>query len=153
MKTEHEYNERGFCKLCGWERQFMEKAGRACAGTVQANPDLVSSPTVDKNPLSGGTVQTNPEPVASQSVDSNPFKGFPFERLRFEYERRERKVAEIRDEKRRCDDEYYENISKNMMGSESKGWSDWHRDNCARFSKETKALEQELEQIEEAMNA
>jgi hypothetical protein len=130
MKTEHEYNERGFCKRCGWERQFVEKTGRACAGTVQANPDLVS-----------------------QSVDKNPFSGFPFERLRFDYERRERNLAEIRDAKRRCDDEYYENISKNMMGSESKGWSDWHRDNCTKFSNETKVLEQELKQIEEAMNA
>jgi len=152
MKTEHEYNERGFCKRCGWERQFMEKTGRACAGTVQANPDLVSQ-SVDENPLCAGTMQANSGLVASQSVDKNPFSGFPFERLRFEYERRELKLAEIRDAKRRCDDEYYENISKNMMGSESKGWSDWHRDNCTRFSKETKALEQELKQIEEAMNA
>jgi hypothetical protein len=83
----------------------------------------------------------------------NPFMGFPFERLRFEYERRERKLTEIRDAKRRCDDEFYESTTKNMMGHEAKGWSDWHWDNSTRFSKETEALQQELKQIEEAMNA
>lgn len=98
-------------------------------------------------------VQANPDLVASQSVDKNPFTDFPFERLRFEYEKRERKLTEIRDAKRRCDDEFYECTTETMMGREAKGWSDWHADNTTRFRKETEALEQELKQIEEAMNA
>ena len=83
----------------------------------------------------------------------NPFIGLPFERLRFEYERRERKLTEIRDAKRRCDDEFYEAMTKTMMGREAKGWSDWHADNDTKFREEAEALEQELKQIEQAMNA
>lgn len=83
----------------------------------------------------------------------NPFIGFPFERLRFEYERRERKLAEIKENQRGCDDEYYENIYNNVLGREAQALSDWHRDNSTKFGKETEALQQELKQIEEAMNA
>ena len=35
MKTDHEYNKNGFCKACGWHRQYLERTGRPCAGSSQ----------------------------------------------------------------------------------------------------------------------
>jgi hypothetical protein len=47
MNTEHEYNKNGFCKFCGWERQFIEKTSRVCTGPQQnaKTGDIHSSPT------------------------------------------------------------------------------------------------------------
>jgi hypothetical protein len=34
----HEYNERGFCKYCGWERNYVERTERVCSGPSKEQP-------------------------------------------------------------------------------------------------------------------
>jgi hypothetical protein len=82
----------------------------------------------------------------------NPFTGLPFERLRFEYEKRERKLAQIKEDQRRTMDEYYEGATKTMLGRDWQSLSDWAHERDARFKKEAETLQQEINQIEEAMN-
>lgn len=83
----------------------------------------------------------------------NPFIGFPFERLRFEYERRERKLTEIKDEQRRKSDEYWEYINATGSIQNTSHLQKYADDDDARFRKQIEILQQELKQIEEAMNA
>lgn len=84
----------------------------------------------------------------------NPFAGFPFERLRFEYERRERKLAEIRDDVRRLDEDHNEAMMDgDLLGSTASAFIKFHQEKSAEFSEQAKALQQEIKQIEEAMDA
>jgi hypothetical protein len=84
----------------------------------------------------------------------NQFVGFPFERLRFEYEKRERKLAEIKDDVRRLDEDHNEAMMDgDLLGSTRSAFIEFHQEKSAEFSEQTKALQQELKQIEEAMNA
>ncbi len=54
MKIRHEYNDNGFCKYCGWEREFIEKTGRACTGPTQdqqkAEPEQTKRVEPSKTP-------------------------------------------------------------------------------------------------------
>lgn len=82
----------------------------------------------------------------------NPFTNFPFERLRFEYERRERQVSQIKDEQRRKSDEYWEYINSPDCQNADFVLKCASKDDEG-FRKQIETLQQELHQIEEAMNA
>lgn len=83
MNAEHQYNQHGFCKHCGWERQFIEKTGRPCAGSVLANPDLVTSQSLEQTMLEGHkpseTTESkppqNPPGTSSSGGDLAPMSG------------------------------------------------------------------------------
>jgi hypothetical protein len=64
MNIEHEYNNNGFCKFCGWERQFIEKTGRTCAGQAQDNAkiEIDSNPKQSHSKESLNTVPPVPSP-------------------------------------------------------------------------------------------
>jgi hypothetical protein len=81
----------------------------------------------------------------------NPFTNFSFERLRFEYERRERQVSQIKDEQRRKSDEYWEYINSPDCRNTDFVLKCANKDDEG-FRKQIETLQQELNQIEEAMN-
>ena len=77
----------------------------------------------------------------------NPFKGFPFERLRFEFERRERKIDKIKRQLRKTT---YHSRGVTMDALAVLYRQEAERD--AALTKDLETLEGELKQIEEAMN-
>jgi hypothetical protein len=85
-------------------------------------------------------------------MQTNPFIGLSFDRLRFEYERRERKVREIEEEERRELKIHYNAIKLCKTVRQEYSLADMHRENEDKLSNQKQQLHDEMKQVEAAMD-
>lgn len=86
-------------------------------------------------------------------METNPFSGFAFDRLRFEYERRERALRDIKEDLRREMDEWESMIDREQIYGPRMRLRELRSQDEAKFSERIRQLQSELNQIMDVMNA